>query len=245
MLFCLDICAYVFDFIVRLLYLLQLTFYFDAACPTDAAASKPLMYVTHNTAPQFRYLPRLQLFNLFGSFASTLRQKSLILLLAINHVFEKLAQVVAICFDAFRMQHTWGDRGTVGAEVAAVSPGHVSRVSSMNKNTDFQFLDFCSHRTNPAAPLRCSGIHSPQHHSSNPIQTPTATTPQSPCTTNTVLVFIAVSTKLDSKHVQRVILPTLARCIHRGFNPRGFVPESSVAQSREEHLDARAVALLG
>jgi hypothetical protein len=68
------------------------------------------------------------------------------------------------------------------------------------------------------------------------------------CTTNTVLElneFTAASTKLHSEHVERVLLPTFARRIHRGFDPRGFVPESAVAQSREKHLDARAVTLLG
>jgi hypothetical protein len=77
------------------------------------------MCVAHNTAPQFRYVPRFQLFNLFGTVASTLIQQSVMLLHAIKHVFEKIAQD-EICFGAFRMQHTLGDRGT---EVAVVSPG--------------------------------------------------------------------------------------------------------------------------
>ncbi len=139
-----------------LLYLLQLTFFFDAACRTDASAPKcykPLMYVTHNTAPQFRYVPHFQFFNLFRTVASLLRQKSLILLRAIKHVFEKIAQVV-ICFDAFRMQRTWGDRGTVVAEVAVVSARLVSRV--WIKKPIFNFWISVITVTRQIQPLRCA-----------------------------------------------------------------------------------------
>ncbi len=52
------------------------------------------------------------------------------------------------------------------------------------------------------------------------------------------------STKLHSEHIQRPRSPRLTRRMHRPHHPLRAVAESTVAQAREEHFDARAAALL-